>query len=244
MYSFYFQLVTLNYCLVVPRCEGFYPRCFATEDDLLHAQACPTVLCISLSSQCSCMMRPPTTIQHVFLYLLFVSQVTDLCTLQQFCETQMRTSHTCKQKEETLPTRCRNGAKEAHLLVCICNYCFWGIYLGKLAQQGYEQLKNHCPMKYFVQMWRPLVLSLMTGLLVNTPTNFFLIKNAFIFASFFFHTAFNKMSLRVSMAFFQFVVIRFDGFTKLSLKLDDFIQSCTMLRSLTEAFQMHDSSRN
>lgn len=186
MYSFYFQLVALNYCLVVPRCEGFYPRCFATEDDLLHAQACPTVSCISLSSQCSCMMRPPTTIQHVFLYLLFVSQVTDLRTLQQFCETQMRTSHTCKQKEETLPTRCRNGAKEAHLLVCICNYCFWGIYLGKLAQQGYEQLKNHCPMKYFVQMWRPLVLSLMTGLLVNTPTNFFLIKNAFIFASFFF----------------------------------------------------------
>ena len=46
------------------------------------------------------------------------------------------------------------------------------------------------------------------------------------------------------MAFFQFVVIRFDGFTKLSLKLDDFIQSCTMLCSLTEAFQMHDSSRN
>ena len=84
----------------------------------------------------------PTTIHHVFLYLLFVSQVTDLRTLQQFCETQMRTSHTCKQKEETLPTRCRNGAKEAHLLVCICNYCFWGIYLGKLAQQGYEQFKE------------------------------------------------------------------------------------------------------
>lgn len=89
-------------------------------------------------------------------------------------------------ERRNIPTRCRNGAKEAHLLVCICNYCFWGIYLGKLAQQGYEQLKNHCPMKYFVQMWRPLVLSLMTGLLVNTPTNFFLIKNAFIFASFFF----------------------------------------------------------
>ena len=158
----------------------------------------------------------------------------------------MRTSHTCKQKEETLPTRCRNGAKEAHLLVCICNYCFWGIYLGKLAQQGYEQLKNHCPMKYFVQMWRPLVLSLMTGLLVNKRMLllFFLIASFFLFASFFFHTAFNKMSFRVSMAFFQFAVIWFDGFTKLSLELDDFIQSCTMLWSLTEAFQMHDSSRN
>ena len=58
------------------------------------------------------------------------------------------------------------------------------------------------------------------------------------------HTAFNEMGFRVSMAFCQLVVTRFDRLAKRSLKLDDFIQSCVMLRSLTEAFQVRDSNRN
>ena len=58
------------------------------------------------------------------------------------------------------------------------------------------------------------------------------------------HTAFNEMGFRVSMGFCQLVVTRFDRLAKRCLKLDDFIQSCVMLRSLTEAFQVRDTNRN
>lgn len=57
-------------------------------------------------------------------------------------------------------------------------------------------------------------------------------------------TAFNEMGFRVSAAFCQLVVTRFDRLAKKSLKLDDFIQSCVMLRSLTEAFRARDTNQN
>ena len=48
------------------------------------------------------------------------------------------------------------------------------------------------------------------------------------------------MGFRVSQPFCQMVVIRFDRQEKRSLKFDDFIQSCVMLRSLTDAFKVRD----
>ena len=50
------------------------------------------------------------------------------------------------------------------------------------------------------------------------------------------------MGFRVSQPFCQMVVIRFDRLEKRSLKFDDFIQSCVMLRSLTDAFKVRDSN--
>ena len=56
------------------------------------------------------------------------------------------------------------------------------------------------------------------------------------------HTAYSEMGFRVSLAFCQLVVVRFDRLEKKSLKFDDFIQSCVMLRSLTDAFRTRDSN--
>ena len=57
-------------------------------------------------------------------------------------------------------------------------------------------------------------------------------------------TAYKEMGFRVSMSFCQLVVIRFDRLAKKSLKFDDFIQSCVMLRSLTDAFRTRDTNIN
>ena len=50
------------------------------------------------------------------------------------------------------------------------------------------------------------------------------------------------MGFRVSMQFCQLVVIRFDRQEKRYLKFDDFIQSCVMLRSLTDSFRARDTN--
>jgi Ca2+-binding EF-hand superfamily protein len=56
--------------------------------------------------------------------------------------------------------------------------------------------------------------------------------------------AYNEMGFRVSMQFCQLVVTRFDRLARKSLKFDDFIQSCVMLRSLTDAFRTRDTNLN
>lgn len=58
------------------------------------------------------------------------------------------------------------------------------------------------------------------------------------------HTAYNEMGFRVSPAFCQNVVVKFDRQAKRSLKFDDFIQSCVMLRALTDAFRVRDTNLN
>ena len=58
------------------------------------------------------------------------------------------------------------------------------------------------------------------------------------------HTAFNEMGFRVSMNFCSLVVTRFDRQARSGLKLDDFIQSCVMLRCLTDAFRVRDQNLN
>ena len=58
------------------------------------------------------------------------------------------------------------------------------------------------------------------------------------------NTAYNEMGFRVSAQFCQLVVTRFDRLAKRSLKFDDFIQSCVMLRSLTDAFRVRDTNLN
>ena len=58
------------------------------------------------------------------------------------------------------------------------------------------------------------------------------------------HTAYNEMGFRVSPAFCQLVILRFDRLSKRSLKFDDFIQTCVMLRSLTDAFRTRDTNFN
>lgn len=50
------------------------------------------------------------------------------------------------------------------------------------------------------------------------------------------------MGFRVSMPFCQLIVVKFDRAEKKSLKFDDFIQSCVMLRSLTDAFRVRDTN--
>lgn len=58
------------------------------------------------------------------------------------------------------------------------------------------------------------------------------------------HTAYSEMGFRVSMDFCRLVVMRFDRLAKKSLKFDDFIQSCVMLRSLSDAFKARDTNLN
>ena len=50
------------------------------------------------------------------------------------------------------------------------------------------------------------------------------------------------MGFRVSFNFCQMVVMRFDRLDRRSLKFDDFIQSCVMLRGLTDAFRVRDNN--
>lgn len=58
------------------------------------------------------------------------------------------------------------------------------------------------------------------------------------------YTAYNEMGFRVGQDFCQLVVTRFDRMAKKSLKFDDFIQSCVMLRALTDAFKTRDTNLN
>lgn len=58
------------------------------------------------------------------------------------------------------------------------------------------------------------------------------------------HTAFNEMGYRVSPQFAQLVVAGFDRASRRSLKFDDFIQVCVMLRGLTDAFRARDTNLN
>lgn len=57
-------------------------------------------------------------------------------------------------------------------------------------------------------------------------------------------TAYSDMGFRVTADFCQLVVTRFDRLAKRSLKFDDFIQSCVMLRALTDAFKTRDTNLN
>ena len=57
-------------------------------------------------------------------------------------------------------------------------------------------------------------------------------------------TAYNEMGFHVTAAFCQNVIVRFDRLAKKSLKFDDFIQSCVMLRALTDAFKTRDTNLN
>ncbi|CAL1537265.1 unnamed protein product [Lymnaea stagnalis] len=52
--------------------------------------------------------------------------------------------------------------------------------------------------------------------------------------------AFQLMGYNVSPQFVQTVVIKFDHYGRRSLTLDNFIQSCAMLKSLTDAFKQRD----
>ena len=56
--------------------------------------------------------------------------------------------------------------------------------------------------------------------------------------------AYTQMGFRVSPNFCQLVVATFDRLAKRSLKFDDFIQSCAMLRSLTDAFCARDTNHD
>jgi len=58
------------------------------------------------------------------------------------------------------------------------------------------------------------------------------------------HRVFSEMGYRVSPNFVQLIVIKFDIHARRALKLDDFIQCCVMLRSLTDAFRQRDTNMN
>ena len=58
------------------------------------------------------------------------------------------------------------------------------------------------------------------------------------------YTAYGEMGFRVSQAFCQLVVTQFDRQAKKSLRFDDFIQSCVMLRALTDTFKLRDTNMN
>ncbi|BFZ21153.1 hypothetical protein BsWGS_24192 [Bradybaena similaris] len=54
--------------------------------------------------------------------------------------------------------------------------------------------------------------------------------------------AFMTMGYNVSQQFVQTVVVKFDHFGRRSLTLDNFIQACVMLKSLTDAFRQRDTT--
>ncbi|XP_038052066.1 programmed cell death protein 6-like [Patiria miniata] len=57
-------------------------------------------------------------------------------------------------------------------------------------------------------------------------------------------TALNEMGFRVTMPFVQSIIIRYDRQSRRSIKFDDFIQICVLLRSLTDAFKQRDTNLN
>uniref|UniRef100_A0A6P8HE77 Programmed cell death protein 6-like n=1 Tax=Actinia tenebrosa TaxID=6105 RepID=A0A6P8HE77_ACTTE len=56
------------------------------------------------------------------------------------------------------------------------------------------------------------------------------------------HTALVDMGFNLSVSFIQLVISRFDVQARRSLKFDNFIQCCVMLRLLTDAFKARDTS--
>ena len=52
------------------------------------------------------------------------------------------------------------------------------------------------------------------------------------------------MGFRISQNFVQVLILKFDRQSRRSVKFDDFIQICVLLRSLTEAFKQRDSNLN
>ena len=56
-------------------------------------------------------------------------------------------------------------------------------------------------------------------------------------------SAFQQMGYNLSPQFAQTVVLKFDTMGRRTLTLDNFIQSCVMLKSLTDAFRMRDTAQ-
>lgn len=56
-------------------------------------------------------------------------------------------------------------------------------------------------------------------------------------------SAFSQCGFNVSPAFVQMVIVKFDIMAKRSLTLDNFIQACVMLRSLTDTFRQKDTNQ-
>ncbi len=54
--------------------------------------------------------------------------------------------------------------------------------------------------------------------------------------------ALNEMGFRISMSFTNLIVTRYDIQDKRSLKFDDFIQVCVMMRTLTDMFRHRDTN--
>jgi Ca2+-binding EF-hand superfamily protein len=55
------------------------------------------------------------------------------------------------------------------------------------------------------------------------------------------HTAFTQMGYRVSPQFAQMVVFRYDPQGRQRLSLDNFIQACVLLRTVTDTFRQKDT---
>jgi peflin len=51
-----------------------------------------------------------------------------------------------------------------------------------------------------------------------------------------------SMGYTVSPQFVQTIIIKFDHYGRRALTLDNFIQACVMLKSLTDAFRLRDTS--
>ncbi|XP_002737487.1 programmed cell death protein 6-like [Saccoglossus kowalevskii] len=56
------------------------------------------------------------------------------------------------------------------------------------------------------------------------------------------HNAFNTMGYRLSPQFSQLVVTKYDIQSRRTLKFDDFIQCCVLLKSLTDTFKQKDAA--
>ena len=52
------------------------------------------------------------------------------------------------------------------------------------------------------------------------------------------------MGFRISANFIQMLIVKFDRASRSSIKFDDFIQICVLLRSLTDAFKQRDANLN
>ena len=57
-----------------------------------------------------------------------------------------------------------------------------------------------------------------------------------------FSTALNQMGYRVSPAFATIVVMRYDPHARSQIGLDNFIQSCVLLKSITDTFRQKDTT--
>lgn len=55
------------------------------------------------------------------------------------------------------------------------------------------------------------------------------------------NTAFNQMGYRVTPQFSQLVIFRYDPLAKQRLTLDNFIQACVLLKTVTDTFRQKDA---